>query len=57
MKILLDENMPESLAGALKDLGHAVDSVNSLKLKDIDNGTWHRQVPELTLILPGALRK
>ena len=44
MKILLDENMPESLAGALEDLGHEVDSVNSLKLKGIDNGTLYRQV-------------
>lgn len=44
MKILLDENMPESLAGALKDLGHEVDSVNNLKLKGIDNGTLYRQV-------------
>jgi hypothetical protein len=36
VKILLDENMPESLAGALEDLGHEVDSVNKLKLKGID---------------------
>jgi predicted nuclease of predicted toxin-antitoxin system len=44
VKILLDENMPESLAGALEDLGHEVDSVNKLKLKGIDNGTLYRQV-------------
>jgi len=36
--------MPESLAGALEDLGHEVDSVNDLKLKGIDNGTLYRQV-------------
>jgi len=36
--------MPESLAGALEDLGHEVDSVNNLKLKGIDNGTLYRQV-------------
>ena len=36
MKILLDENMPESLAGALKDLGHEVDSVNNLKQVAVD---------------------
>lgn len=36
--------MPESLAGALEDLGHEVDSVNKLKLKGIDNGTLYRQV-------------
>ena len=36
--------MPESLAGALEDLGHEVESVNKLKLKGIDNGTLYRQV-------------
>jgi hypothetical protein len=36
--------MPESLAGALEDLGHEVDSVNDLKLKGIDNGTLYRQI-------------
>ena len=44
MKILLDENMPESLVGALEDLGHEVHSVNHLKLKGLDNGTLYRQV-------------
>ena len=44
MKILLDENMPESLVGALKDLGQHVDSINHLKLKGLDNGTLYRQV-------------
>ena len=44
MKILLDENMPESLLRALKQLGHEVDSVNHLKLKGLDNGTLYRQV-------------
>jgi hypothetical protein len=44
VKILLDENLPESLAGALEDLGHEVDSVNTLKLKGIDNGTLYRKV-------------
>ena len=44
MKILLDENMPESLVSALEDLGHKVDSVNHLKLKGLDNGTLYRQV-------------
>lgn len=44
MKILLDENLPESLVDALKRLGHEVDSVNHLKLKGIDNGTLYRQV-------------
>jgi hypothetical protein len=36
--------MPESLAGALEDLGHEVDSVNDLKLKGIDNGRGVRDV-------------
>src|SRR4029434_7249151 len=44
VKILLDENMPESLVSTLKDLGHEVDSVNHLKLKGLDNGTLYRQV-------------
>ena len=42
MKILLDENLPESLIAALRDLGHHVDSVNSLRLKGIDNGALYR---------------
>lgn len=44
MKILLDENMPESLVAGLERLGHQVDSVNDLKLKGVDNGTLYRQV-------------
>jgi hypothetical protein len=39
--------MPESLAGALEDLGHEVDSVNKLNLKGIDNGTVYRVVYSL----------
>ena len=42
MKILLDENLPESLLAALRRLGHQVDSVNSLRLKGIDNGALYR---------------
>ncbi|MGH7768114.1 MAG: DUF5615 family PIN-like protein [Candidatus Binatia bacterium] len=42
MKILLDENLPESLVAALHNLGHNVDSVNSLRLKGIDNGALYR---------------
>lgn len=44
MKILLDENLPDSLVPALRQLGHQVDSVNRLNLKGIDNGTLYRQV-------------
>ena len=36
--------MPESLLGALENLGHEVDSVNHLKLKGLDNGTLYRQI-------------
>jgi hypothetical protein len=42
VKILLDENLPESLLAALGRLGHQVDSVNSLRLKGIDNGALYR---------------
>ena len=44
MKILLDENLSESLLAALERFGHQVDSVNHLKLKGLDNGTLYRQV-------------
>ena len=44
MKILLDENLPESLLAALEGIGQQVDSVNHLKLKGLDNGTLYRQV-------------
>jgi len=44
VKILLDENLPESLLAALERLGHQVDSINHLKLKGLDNGTLYRQV-------------
>ncbi len=46
MKILLDENLPESLLTALQQLGHQVESVNRLRLKSIDNGTLYRQVAQ-----------
>jgi len=46
MKILLDENLPESLVLALRRLGHEVDSVNSLRLKGLDNSTLYRQVAQ-----------
>ena len=56
MKILLDENMPESLVGALEDLGHEVHSISYLKLKGLDNGTLYRQVAvHYDFVLPGTL--
>jgi len=36
--------MPESLIGALEELGNEVDSVNRLKLKGLDNGELYQQV-------------
>jgi predicted nuclease of predicted toxin-antitoxin system len=46
VKILLDENLPESLVAALQRLGNEVDSVNSLRLKGLDNGTLYRQIAQ-----------
>jgi hypothetical protein len=43
VRILLDENMPESLRRALAELGHEVDSVTSLRLKGLDNGRAFRR--------------
>ena len=42
MKILLDENMPLKLLGALIAEGQEVDSIKSLKLQGIDNGALYR---------------
>lgn len=44
MRILLDENLPEGLIEPLTRLGHAVDSVGSLRLKGLDNGRLYREV-------------
>ena len=44
MRILLDENLPEGLIEPLRFLGHAVDSVVSLRLKGLDNGRLYREV-------------
>lgn len=46
MKILLDENLPESLIAALQQIGHYVDSVNRLRLKGLDNSTLYQQVAQ-----------
>jgi hypothetical protein len=48
VKILLDENMPESLAGVLKDLGHKVDSVNNVKLRVLITGHCTVKLPLTT---------
>jgi predicted nuclease of predicted toxin-antitoxin system len=44
VRILLDENMPESVRSALREIGHEADSVVSLLLKGLDNGTLYREV-------------
>ena len=44
MRILLDENLPEGLIEPLRFLGHAVDSVVSLRLKGLDNCRLYREV-------------
>ena len=46
MRILLDENLPESLVRALEQLGHQVDSVNRLRLKGLDNSILYQQVAQ-----------
>lgn len=46
MRILLDENMPESLRQALSELGHEVDSIASLRLRGLDNGRLYRDVAQ-----------
>jgi len=42
VRILLDENMPRKLLAALVAEGHDVDSVKSLLLQGIDNGTLYQ---------------
>ncbi len=44
MKILLDENLPESLVAELAKLGHDVTSVNRLRLKGVKNGSLYREI-------------
>lgn len=46
MKILLDENLPESLVFALEDEGHEVESVNRLRLKGVANSKLYREVAQ-----------
>ncbi len=41
MRILLDENMPRKLRAVLAAEGHDVESVRSLRLDGIDNGTLY----------------
>jgi len=46
VRILLDENLPESVRRVLRERGHAADSVTSLKLKGLDNGRLYRDLAQ-----------
>jgi hypothetical protein len=46
VRILLDENMPDGLLAPLRLLGHAVDSVTSLRLKGLENARLYREVAQ-----------
>ena len=42
MRILLDENLPRRLVVALRTEGHEVESVHTLRLQGVDNGSLYR---------------
>ena len=42
MKILLDENLPRKLVGALRAEGHEVESVITLRMQGLDNGRLYQ---------------
>ena len=46
MRILLDENMPHSILGFLREEGHVADSVNTLRLKGMQNGRLYREIAQ-----------
>lgn len=41
MKILLDENLPHKLVAALRAEGHEVESVHTLRLQGLENGSLY----------------
>ena len=41
MRILLDENLPRKLVGALRAEGHDVESVHTLRMQGLDNGSLY----------------
>jgi len=47
VRILLDEDRPESLRRALADRGHEVGSVASPRLKSLDNGRLSQDVADV----------
>jgi hypothetical protein len=46
LRVLLDENMPESVRRALRQSGHVADSIVSLRLQGLDNGRLYREVAQ-----------
>jgi predicted nuclease of predicted toxin-antitoxin system len=42
VKILLDENLPRKLVGALRAEAHEVESVQTLRMQGLDNGSLYR---------------
>ena len=42
MKILLDENLPRKLVIALRAEGYTVESIQTLRMQGLDNGTLYR---------------
>jgi predicted nuclease of predicted toxin-antitoxin system len=42
VKILLDENLPHKLVSALREEGHEVESVITLRMQGLDNGKLYQ---------------
>jgi len=42
VRILLDENLPRKLVGALRADGHEVESVHTLRMQGVDNGRLYQ---------------
>jgi len=42
VKILLDENLPRKLVAALREVGHEVESVITLRMQGLDNGKLYQ---------------
>ncbi|HEY6253469.1 MAG TPA: DUF5615 family PIN-like protein [Candidatus Angelobacter sp.] len=42
MRILLDENLPRKLVAALRAEGHEVESVHTLQLQGLENGSLYQ---------------
>jgi predicted nuclease of predicted toxin-antitoxin system len=42
VKILLDENLPRKLVDVLRAEGHSVESIQTLRMQGLDNGSLYR---------------